>query len=161
MKNLVVLADLADSVDMCPTMTGALGNEGQLPLLPGCPWLRDTVEGCQQWLVVSPQLELMALQSKPEVADGLEGGQELSVKGRVLTFSCCQLLGEETQWPPSFYLFLLQDTSDVGVGGVGGQGELRQGEQVPQRGGGGQGGLDGVEGLLQGVGPVQHLWVTF
>ena len=46
------------------------------------------VEGRQQWLVVSPQLELAALQSKPEVADGLEGGQELSVKGRILTFSC-------------------------------------------------------------------------
>ena len=69
-------------------VTGALSNERQLPLLPGCPGLRDTVEGRQQWLVVSPQLELAALQSKPEVADGLEGGQELPVKGRILTFSC-------------------------------------------------------------------------
>lgn len=69
-------------------VTGALSNEGQLPLLPGCPGLRDTVEGRQQRLVVGPQLELAALQSKPEVANGLEGGQELSVKGGVLTFRC-------------------------------------------------------------------------
>ena len=53
----------------------ALSNEGELSLLPGCPRLRDSVEGCQQQLVVGPQLELVALQSKPEVADGCEGSQ--------------------------------------------------------------------------------------
>ena len=60
-------------------VTSALSNEGKLPLLPRGPRLRDTVQGCQQWLVVSLQLELAALQCKPEVADGLEGSQEHSV----------------------------------------------------------------------------------
>ena len=63
---------------------GALSNEGQLSLLPGCPGFRNSVKSRRQRLVVSPQLELAALQSEPEVADGCEGRQQFSVKGRVL-----------------------------------------------------------------------------
>ena len=50
-------------------------NECKLPLLPGRPRLRDSVESSQQRLVVGPQPELSALQGIPEVANGSEGGQ--------------------------------------------------------------------------------------
>ena len=40
---------------------GALSNEGELSLLPGCPRLRDSVKGGRQWLVVGLQLEVVAL----------------------------------------------------------------------------------------------------
>ena len=85
----------------------AFGNESKQALLPGCPRLGDSVEGHQQRFVVRPQLELAALQSIPEVTDGSEGGQQLSVEHRILTFCGGQLLGEETQWPLTFYLSLL------------------------------------------------------
>ena len=98
----------------------ALSNEGKLTLLPGCPRFGDSVEGRQQGFVVSPQLKLAALQGIPEVADGSEGGQQLPVKRRILTLRGGQLLGEETQRTPTFYLSLLQDTPDVGVSSVSG-----------------------------------------
>ena len=69
----------------------------------------------QQQLVVNLQLELAALQRKPEVADGCEGGQQLPVESRILTLRSRQLLGEESQRLPASYLFLLGDASNVGV----------------------------------------------
>ena len=140
---------------------GALSNEGELSLLPGCPQLRDSVKAHQQQLVVNLQLELAALQRKPEVADGCKGGQQLPVESRILTLRSRQLLGEESQRLPASYLFLLGDASDVGVRGVSGQGELCVGEWVHQRCGSFKGGLDGLERLLQGGRLVQLIGVTF
>ena len=111
---------------------GALSNKGQLSLIPGCPGLINSGEGHQQGFVVSPQLKLAALQCKPDVADGGEGCQELTVESRVLTLRCQKLLGEESLQPPTFYLFLWEDTTNMGVGGVSGKGELPMGERVHQ-----------------------------
>ena len=60
--------------------------------------------------MVSPQLELEALQSIPGMVDGSKGGQQLPVKSRILTLCCGQLLGEEAKWLSAFYFLLLQDT---------------------------------------------------
>ena len=81
----------------------------------GSPQLRDSVKAHQQQLVVNLQLELAALQRKPEVADGCKGGQQLPVESRILTLRSRQLLGEESQRLPASYLFLLGDASNVGV----------------------------------------------
>ena len=107
-------------------------NECKLVLLLGCPRFRDSVQGPQQWLVVSQQLELAALQSIPEVTDGGEGGQQLPVKSGILTLRCGQLLGEKAKWPPTVYLSLLQDTLNVVVRCIGGQQQLRVGQWVGQ-----------------------------
>ena len=78
-------------------------DECKLMLLQGGPRFRDSVEGHQQWFLVSPQLELAAPQSLPEVMDGSEGGQQLPVKSEILTLHPGQLLGEEAKRPPTVF----------------------------------------------------------
>ena len=46
--------------------------------------------------MVHPELERDALNLEPEVLDGAEGGQELSVESAARDLGTVQLLGEET-----------------------------------------------------------------
>ncbi len=57
---------------------------------------RNTDHGRDQRLVVCEDLKLPTFQQEPEVTDGGEGGQQLSVEGRVLDLCWRQLFGEKS-----------------------------------------------------------------
>ena len=103
-----------------------------------CPWLRDSVEGCQQQLVVGLQLELVALQSKPEVADGCEGSQCSLSKAEYLQSAAESFLEKNPHGRQPFTSFFCQ-------------GKLRMRKRVHLRSGGCKGCLDGTERRLQGA----------
>ena len=66
-----------------------------MALLAGGLRRRNADHGSNKRFVVCEESELPALQEEPEVADGGVGGQQLSVKGRVLDLCWRQLFGEK------------------------------------------------------------------
>jgi hypothetical protein len=74
---------------------GKLCYKSKLPLLPRAPRCRNAVEGGHQRLVVSPQLEMPALEQEPKMPNGEEAAQQFPVKSGVLLLAC-EFVGEKS-----------------------------------------------------------------
>jgi hypothetical protein len=94
-------------------VTGELGDEGQLPLLPGGPRLRHPVYSKRQRLVVAEDAKLPFLQHAAEVSDRQVRRQQFPIKSRIFLLGSLQLLAEEGQGGPCPTLPLLQDSSHM------------------------------------------------
>ena len=107
-------------------VAGVLSNVAKLSLLPRCPGIREAAQGEGEWAVVRPELERAALNLKPEVPDGAEGGQKLPVEGAVVDLGAVQLPGEKSQRLPwaAWAALLMKGGPYVGGAGVGHQSQL-------------------------------------
>ena len=71
---------------------GELRHKSQVTLLPGGPWWGDTVQGGNQWLVISENAKLPPLEEETEMAEGEVGGEQLTVKNRITLLGRGQFL---------------------------------------------------------------------
>jgi hypothetical protein len=79
-----------------PEVSSEFGDVREVSLLARGLWRRNANHGGDQRFVICEELELPTLKKKPEMTNGGEGGQQLSVEGRVLDLCWRQLFGEES-----------------------------------------------------------------
>jgi hypothetical protein len=80
-----------------------------MALLAGRLRRRNAGHGGNKRLMICEELKLSTFEQETKMADGGVGGQQLSVKGRVLDLCWRQLLGEKGQWFPTISGLLLQN----------------------------------------------------
>ncbi len=67
-----------------------------MALLAGGLRRRNAGHGGDKRFMICEELELPTLKQETKMADGGEGGQQLSVESRVLDLCWCQLFGEKS-----------------------------------------------------------------
>jgi hypothetical protein len=73
------------------------------------------MHGGDEGLVVSVKLERAAFQKETEVANGEIGGEEFTIKSRVLLLGRSEFCGEKGKWFPTRGSRLLEYSACLGV----------------------------------------------